>query len=184
MTKSRMMMWTAALLASALLFAGCGGDDDGTTEAASDGGSTSSDGSDVASSGGDDSGSSSSAGAGGTINLGGEEIAIERLWCYFEEQPRAGLGGVFTHTAQGEGVNADGEAVLLDFSRAVAEDGTVEFDLTVDVGDFRSADSVGYRGSGDEITFRDNSASVNTSVVNFDDFNADPIDLSFDLACG
>lgn len=174
-------MWAAALTASALLLAGCGGDDDGNTEAGSDGGSTSSD---AASSGGDDSSSSTGASGGGVINLGGEEIAIERLLCYFEEQPRAGLGGVFTHTAQGQGVNAAGDAVLVDFSRAVAEDGTVEFDLTVDVGDFRSADFVGYRGSGDEIIFGDNSASVNTALVNFDDFDAAPVNLSFDLACG
>jgi hypothetical protein len=177
----------AVVMAAGLLIAGCGSDDDGGSAAGSvsnaDPSGDSSGGvdgdSDDSSDGGGD--APATGGGGGTINLGGEEIAIERLLCFFQEQPRAGLGGVFTHTAQGEGVNAAGEGVLLDFTRAVAEDGTIEFDLTVTVGDFLSGDSVELRDTGDEITFGDNSASVNTEVTDFDN---EPLALSFDLPCG
>ena len=106
---------------------------------------------------------------------------MERLFCFFEEQPRAGLGGVFTHTAQAEGTNAAGEPVLLDMTRAVAEDGTVEFDLSFGVGDVFGDDHVEYGDTGQEIMFGDNSVS-STGDVN--DFETGLVTLTFDLPCG
>ena len=105
---------------------------------------------------------------------------MQPLLCYFEEQPRAGLGGIFTHSAQAQGTNAAGEAVLLDTTRAVAEDGTVEYDLSFGVGDPFGDDYTEYYDTGQEVMFGDNSVSANGDV---DDFESGPVTLTFDLAC-
>jgi hypothetical protein len=183
----------ALAIVGGLLLAGCGGSDDGGTSADPDVSPNTADAAgDEAtnsSAGNDDSGDNSAGdpappveaapSSGGSLLLGGEEVAMEGLLCYFQEQPRAGLGGVFTHTAQAEGTNASGEPVLLDTTRAVADDGTVEFDLTVGVGDFRDGNYVEYFGSGDPV-FGDNSVSASMDV---DDFESGPVALSFDLQC-
>ena len=105
---------------------------------------------------------------------------MQPLLCYFEEQQRAGLGGIFTHSAQAQGTNAAGEAVLLDTTRAVAEDGTVEYDLSFGVGDPFGDDYTEYYDTGQEVMFGDTSVSANGDM---DDFESGPVTLTFDLPC-
>ncbi len=115
--------------------------------------------------------------------LGDEEIAATRVLCYFQEQPRAGLGGVFTHTAQVEGTDAEGTQVLVDLSRAVAEDGTVDEKVIVDIGDPRSDDAVSMSMGGPDgtIAFGDNEVAVDgVEVINFEGGAAV---VTLDLAC-
>lgn len=184
--------WLAASLTLGLIVAGCAGTDD---DASSDGNDADA-GSDPAATvaaapeqtpsgevdltdDGATAGSST-----GSLVLDGEEIPIARLLCYFEEQPRAGLGGVFTHTAQGEGTNAAGEYVLVDMTRARAEDGTIEDDLGVGIGEI-GVDFVEYHAGGPEglIDFGESSAAV--SGVEVADISSDTsFDVTFDLSCG
>lgn len=178
--------WVAILLAASLALASCGSDDDSSVDSSESGADA---GADSDNSEGDDSssGDESSEGedaapapSGGKVIFGGEEISMQPLLCYFEEQPRAGLGGIFTHSAQAEGKNAAGEDVLLDMTRAVAEDGTVEFDLSFGVGDPFSGDYTEFYGTGQEVMFGDNSVSASADV---DDFESGPVTLTFDLPC-
>jgi hypothetical protein len=119
----------------------------------------------------------------GTVTLDGEAISLTRMLCFFEEQPRAGLGGVFTHTAQGQGTDAAGEPVILDMSRARAEDGTVEDDVIVDIGDFTAEDAISLRASGPEglVTFGE--GSVSGDGIEVSDFGEDARVLTFDVPC-
>ncbi|HUW03252.1 MAG TPA: hypothetical protein VMW08_12930 [Acidimicrobiales bacterium] len=172
----------AVLVGLILLVGACG--DDGSDGAS---GAPNADQSDTEPSG--DAGSTAEPSAtpsGGSASFDGEEMTIERVRCFFEEQPRAGLGGVFTHTAQADAVNPAGEAVVIDMSRAVAEDGTVTDDISFDVGDPFGDDFVGYSGGGPEGTldFGDDGVSAaDVEMRNLDDFEASPSVLSFDLSC-
>jgi hypothetical protein len=192
---TRCSTWAGIVFVGGLVLAGCGSSGDGGTSPNPDVTPNTADvvGDDTtdSSAGNDDSGGSSvgddpvvrsdpAPSSGGGVLLDGEEVAMQRLFCFFEEQPRAGLGGVFTHSAQAEGTTASGEPLLLDTTRAVAEDGTVEFDLTVGIGDFREESYIEYFGSGD-VDFGDNSISANMDV---DDFGSGPVSLSVDLQCG
>lgn len=171
--------WAAVPLTVGLALVGCNGDDGGSDSGADADATASTTPAATAGGGSNDGGG----GSAGVMTLGDAEIAIDSLRCFFEEQPRAGLGGVFTHTAQGRGTNADGEGVILDLSRARAEDGTVEDDIIVDIGDPGSDDAVGLRASGPEglIAFGDGSAAA--SGVEVSEFGAEPVTLSFDLPC-
>ena len=62
----------------------------------------------------------------------------------------------------------------------VAEDGTVEFDLSFVVGDPFGDDYTEYRDTGQEVTFGDNSVSANGDV---NDFESGPVTLTFDPPC-
>ena len=177
-----------AVAASLLLFlAACG--DDGSSDAG-DTGASGEDGSpdagDASSGGGETDGAGPSSGGGGTATFGGEEVTITRVRCFFEEQPRAGLGGVFTHTAQADGVDAAGVEVVIDMSRAIDEGGAVENDISFDIGDPFGDDFVGYGAGGADavIEFGDDGVSgSDVALTNFDDFEAQPELLSFDLTC-
>jgi len=122
--------------------------------------------------------------AAGILLLGDEEIAVGRLLCFFEEQPRAGLGGVYTHTAQAQGTNASGQPVLLDLSRARSEDGTVGDDILVDIGAPGSEEAVGLQATGPEGLVQFGEASASAADVAMTDFGDESATLSFDLSCG
>jgi len=188
--------WMAAPLAAALVVAACGGDDDDDATAAPEASEAP-----VATAEATaepeaeaevtaepeaeaETGDQDTSGTAAVVVFGDEEIAMGALLCYFEEQPRAGLGGVFTHTAQAQGTNEAGAAVILDLTRTRDEDGTVGDQLTVDVGDPRGEDFVGYRATGPEgmVTFGE--ATVAADGVEVTDFESDPVPVSFDLACG
>jgi len=188
--------WMAAPLAAALVVAACGGDDDDDATAAAEASEAP-----VATAEATaepeaeaevtaepeaeaETGDQDTSGTAAVVVFGDEEIAMGALLCYFEEQPRAGLGGVFTHTAQAQGTNEAGAAVILDLTRTRDEDGTVGDQLTVDVGDPRGEDFVGYRATGPEgmVTFGE--ATVAADGVEVTDFESDPVPVSFDLACG
>jgi hypothetical protein len=202
--------WMAAPLAAALVVAACGGDDDADATAAAEASeapaataeataepeaeATAEPEAEVTAEpeaevtaepeAEAETGDQDTSGTAAVVVFGDEEIAMGALLCYFEEQPRAGLGGVFTHTAQAQGTNEAGAAVILDLTRTRDEDGTVEDQLTVDVGDPRGEDFVGYRATGPEgmITFGE--ATVAADGVEVTDFESDPVPVSFDLACG
>jgi hypothetical protein len=178
----------AGLLAVGVAVAGCGGDGDSGADQA-DGDATGAPAIEATAAGDGAEATGRNAGLDGadaataSMTLGDEAITMEGLRCFFEEQPRAGLGGVFTHSAQGQGINAAGESVILDLTRARAEDGTVQDEIIVDIGDPAGGDSVSLGASGPEglITFGEASASA--TGVEVSDFGADPITLAFDLAC-
>lgn len=184
--------WVAASLAVGVIVVGCASTDDG-------GGSDGSDadaGADPAASAeatpatatsgeGDATGAQGPSGAStGSLIFGDEAIPIARFRCFFEEQPRAGLGGVFTHSAQGEGTNAAGEAVLLDMTRARAEDDTIEDHLSVGIGDPFGDDYVEYNVGGPEGLIEFGDASAAASDVEVSDFSSDTsFTITFDLPC-
>jgi len=118
------------------------------------------------------------------MTLGDEVIGLDRALCFFEEQPRAGLGGVFTHTLQANATNAAGLPLILDMSRARGEDGTVSDEVTVDIGDPREDDFVGLRGGGPEGVVTFGEASASGTDVSVTDFETDPVNLSFEVTCG
>lgn len=166
-----------------LAAAACGGDDTDDPGAAD--AEPSSDVSDDES-GDADGDAAPSAGGSGTITLDGEELAVDRVGCFFEEQPRAGLGGVFTHTAQASFTTSDGTEAILDVSRARGEDGTVEDDVSVDIGDPFGGDVVSLDGGGPEGTLQFDADSASASQIelkNIEDFQAEPVLLSFELTC-
>lgn len=175
----------AALTALVLLLAGCGddgGEATGGADVTDEQGSADDDGDD-----GDDGGGAGGGGGGpaGTVSLGDEEFTLDNFGCFFEEQPRAGLGGVFTHSAQGSGTNAAGERVVVDMTRARAEDGTVSDGVSVDIGDPSSDDSVSYRANGPEgtIEFGEDSASAQDLSAGSDFGTGETVGLSFELSC-
>ena len=188
--------WMAAPLAAALVVAACGGDDDDDATAAAEASEAPVATAEVSAEpeaeaevtaepeAEAETGDQDTSGTAAVVVFGDEEIAMGALLCYFEEQPRAGLGGVFTHTAQAQGTNEAGADVILDLTRTRDEDGTVGDQLTVDVGDPRGEDFVGYRATGPEgmVTFGE--ATVAADGVEVTDFESDPVTVSFDLACG
>jgi hypothetical protein len=166
------------LVAMLLIVGACGGDDD---DGADDGDASTED------AAGDDSTGAIGGSASGTATFGDEELSIDIVRCYFEEQPRAGLGGVFTHTAQASGTNSEGVEIVIDMSRARGEDGVVSDDISYDVGDpFDQENFVGWGGGGPEGTleFGDDSASgTSVEMMTFDVDGAEPTTLTFDFSC-
>ncbi len=172
-------------LAAGLALAGCSGSDDAGSTTAFEGTSAPEGIASDAVTGAPSTGPLDQAGTpAGSMSLGDEEVAIGSLLCYFEEQPRAGPGGVFTHTAQGRGANADGQPVVLDLSRTRDEDGTVEDQIIVDIGDPTSDDAFSLSALGSEGLIQFGDASAAASDVEVSDFASGPVTLSFDLTCG
>lgn len=182
MMNSTTKLWLAAPLTLGLIVAACSGDDgnDATDAPATTAPDTS-----AAATPGEAAGDEDTAPAigVGVVMLGDEEIAATSVLCYFEEQPRAGLGGVWTHTAQVQGTDADGTGVLVDLSRAVAEDGTVEESVIVDIGEPGSEDAVSMSLGGPDgiVAFGENEVAVNGVEVT--DFEGGATTVTLNLAC-
>jgi hypothetical protein len=180
------------LVAMLLIVGACGGDDDDSADddSADDSDASTGDAADntqPSDDGNDDSTGGAGGGASGTATFGDEELSIDIVRCFFEEQPRAGLGGVFTHTAQASGTNSDGVEIVIDMSRARGEDNVVSDDISYDVGDpFDQETFVGWGGGGPEGTleFGDNSASgTNVEMTTYDVDGAEPTPLTFNFSC-
>ena len=112
----------AAPLAAGLVVAACGGDDEATAEPVATEAPTAA-AVEPEQQGTEDANDDTTANDAGndvdaTATLGDEVISIERTLCYFEEQERAGLGGVWTHTSQAIGTNESGEPVTIGLDRA------------------------------------------------------------------
>lgn len=126
------------------------------------------------------------------MSLGDEVIEFDTVLCFLQPQPRAGLGGTFEFTAQGQGTNAAGEPVLLDVSRATPDpdlgfgDDEPSDDVIIDVGDPR--DPLGYGASGPVGTVELDGSSVSAegvSVTAFTDAGElSELEVSFQLDCG
>ena len=171
--------WLAAPLAMGLVVAACGGDDDTSEDAASEAPASAAAAEDepVANEAEDSTASA------GVIMLGGEEIATERALCYFEEQERAGLGGVWTHTSQVSGTNAAGEPITVGLDRARNEDDTVEDSIYVNIGEPTADDFVGLTAKGSEGLIEFGDSSVSAQDVEVSDFGNDPVSLSVSWDC-
>lgn len=183
--------WLGVPLVAGLALAGCSSDDGGSADSDARAGADPATTANVAPGPtGDEDGDAAAGGAAagpsvGTLTLGDEVIALASFRCFFEEQPRAGLGGVFTHSAQGQGTNAGGEAVLLDMTRARAEDGTVDDDLSVGIGDPFGDEYVELHAGGPEGLIEFGDASAAASGIEVADFGSDSgFVLTFDLSCG
>ena len=182
------------IAAGALALAGCGDDDDTTAEAGADVEDAADDATDEADEATDDEemeeeatdddadeGASGGGGAGSLV-LDGETIELGPGLCFLEEQPSAGGGGSILATAQAEGATADGETVLVDFTRYSDDSQFAGDDVSVDVGPL--GESVSYMGNEPE-----GAVSVDGNVVSATDFplmNADdgsPATVSFTISC-
>lgn len=173
--------WLAAPLAMGLIVAACGGDDDSDTEAPAS--TAAAEEEQPAEDTNDTEAAEDVAASAGVITLGDEEIAIERALCYFEEQERAGLGGVWTHTSQVNGTNAAGEPITVGLDRARNEDDTVEDSIYVDIGEPTSDDAVSLIADGPEGLIEFSDSSVSAEAVEVAEFGSDPISLSISFDC-
>ena len=172
-------LWLTVPLALGLIVAACGSDEDSGDDASTEAPATTAEAAAEQAAPEPQEG-----GAGGTVAmLGEDEIAIERALCFFEEQERAGLGGVWTHTTQVTGTTADGVPVIISLDRARNEDGTVEDSVHVDIGDPASDDFVGLTASGPEGLVEFGDASVSAQDVEVTDFATDPVSLSISFDC-
>ena len=177
--------WLAAPLAMGLIVAACGGDDDSADDAATEAPTDAAAAEDEqpADGGNDTEAAADTAASAGVIMLGDEEIAIERALCYFEEQERAGLGGVWTHTSQVSGSNEAGEPVTVGLDRARNEDETVEDSIYVNIGEPTADDFVGLTADGPEGLIEFGESSVSAQDVEVAEFGSDPISLSISFDC-
>jgi hypothetical protein len=177
--------WLAVPLAVGLVVAACGGDDDsaddGATEAPADAAATEEE--QPADGANDTEAAADTAASAGVIMLGDEEIAIEGALCYFEEQERAGLGGVWTHTSQASGTNEAGAPVTVGLDRARNEDETVEDSVYVNIGEPTADDFVGLTADGPEGLIEFGESSVSAQDVEVAEFGSDPVSLSISFDC-
>ena len=170
--------WLMAPLTIGLIVAACGGDDASDDDATSEAPASVAAQEDAVAQADDDAGDGAA-----VAMLGDEEISIDRALCYFEEQERAGLGGVWTHTSQVTGTAADGEPVVIGLDRARDEDGTVGDSIYVDIGEMGADDIVSLTASGPEGLVDFGDASVSAQDVDVAEFGSDPVSLSISFDC-
>lgn len=175
------------LFGSLLFLAACGGDDDGDSD--SDG-ATDTGGGDAtaaATTDGNSGGGGSSSGGGGsagTLTLGDEVIQLDSARCFLQEQDVVGSPGKILLTGQGFGTLADGNEFVLDFTRFDEDSNFTGDDILVDVGDPRSDDSYGLRGSADLGTVQRDGDTLSASGLTFSNFDAGTeIQGAFELKC-
>lgn len=170
-----------------LVAAGCGDDDDttdatGGDDVVDDGGSDDTSGDDAAGDdgagedAGDDGATSDGAGSGGggTLVLGDETIPLDSARCFLQEQDAAAGGGKILLTGQGMGVNAEGEEVLVDFTRWDEDSDFTGDDILVDIGDPFSGDTESYSFTGDIGAVSVDGSTISASGITFVNFDNDP----------
>lgn len=179
--------WLAAPLAMGLVVAACGGDDDSAddaaTEAPAEAAATEAAAEEPTTEPVDDSADQAPGSGIAVAMLGDEEITIESALCFFEEQERAGLGGVWTHTAQASGTNAAGEPVTIGLDRARNEDETIEDSIYVNIGEPAADDFVGLTADGPEGLIEFGDLSVSAEGVEVGEFGSDPLSLTISFDC-
>ena len=110
-----------------------------------------------------------SAGGASSVTFDGEEIALDALGCYSEEQEVA--GSIMTLTAQASGTNAAGENVIVDFTR-FAPGGTVSEsdDILIDIGPLTDSRTYQANLPFESVTVVDGVLTVSeTTFMSFDD---------------
>lgn len=161
----------ALLLAIA---ASCGSDDDSTSDQRDPNGTEAP---------ADDAGTPDQGGGGGTSTLVIDGVTYETDGgrCHLEPQDSAGGGGQILATAMATFENDEGDQMLLDFTRFDADSMFHGDDISLAVGDF--ADGLSYRTSLDEGTVSVEGSVVSAADVELTEVEADPITISFDIAC-
>ena len=163
-------MLAMASLAVALIAAGCSSD---SSDGADDSGSGDATAADAVPSGG----------ATGTLTLDGEQIELTGGRCYLEEQPAAAGGGSIEATAQADGTDADGDAVLIDVTRFSADNQFAGDDVSITIGDPFDPASVTLSGSSDIGTVSIEDSTVSASQFEVSEDLADTVFIDFTIDC-
>ncbi len=152
--------------------ASCGSDDDSTSDPG-----------DRTEAAVDDAGTADQGGGGGTSTLVIDGVTYETDGgrCHLEPQDAAGGGGQILATAMATFENDEGDQMLLDFTRYDADSMFHGDDISLAIGDF--ADASTYGTSLDEGTVSVEGSVVSAADVELTIFEADPITISFDIAC-
>lgn len=128
------------------------------------------------------SGSSASSGSGaGTLTLGTETITFESSRCFLEEQTAAGQKILWT--AQASGTNAAGDDVVVDVSRYDASSDFAGDDLSIDIGDPRSAAFVEWSGRYAAGVIFLSGKTVSASGIEVDNDDLATQTASFEINC-
>lgn len=170
---------------AAVLFALTGCSSDGS-DGADDGGSSGTTAATDDTSGGGDTGggeSTPSGSASGTLTLDGEEIELSGGLCYLEEQPAAAGGGSIEATAQASGTDADGDEVMIDFTRFSADNQFAGDDVSLTIGDPFSPDARSLSGTSDAGTVSIDGSTVSASDFEVSEDLADTVFISFTIEC-
>lgn len=165
---------------AAVLFALAGCSSDGS-DGADDGGSSGTTAATDDTSGGGESTPSGS--ASGTLTLDGEEIELSGGLCYLEEQPAAAGGGSIEATAQASGTDADGDEVMIDFTRFSADNQFAGDDVSLTIGDPFSPDARSLSGTSDAGTVSIDGSTVSASDFEVSEDLADTVFISFTIEC-
>lgn len=170
----------ALAAAASLALAACGGDDD--EDAGNDAGAASTaesdSGNDAGGDNGDDGGdgddgddgnddAGGGGGGGGTLVLGDETITLDSARCFLQEQDAAAGGGKILFVAQGFGVDAAGDDVIVDVSRYDQDSQFAGDDILVDIGDPFAGDSVGWSARGPEGTVELDGSNLSADDLTF-----------------
>ena len=174
------------LFGSLLLIAACGGDDDSDSDGGDGGGGGGGDATAAATSAGGSGGSLGGGGGagGGSLTLGDEVIELDRARCFLEEQDVVGSPGKILLTGQGFGTTADGDELILDFTRYDEDSDFTGDDILVDIGDFRSSDAQSYAANAELGTVQRDGNTLSASGLTFNNFDAGiEVTGAFELKC-
>lgn len=177
--KTRIARAIATAAAAALLVAGCG-DDGGDSGVAEDAGSPAGGGGE----GGGESTGGELTGGSGTLVVDGEAVELTTVRCFLESQPAAAGGGNILFVVQGEGVDADGEAVLIDVSRFDEGSQFAGDDVEVYVGDVVSGEATELSAGGPAGTVTLDGSNASAEDLPAEDLAAlTQHTVSFDIDC-
>ena len=176
-------LFSVLLLGSLLFLAACGGEEEGDSAGGED--PTVAATTDTGSGGSSPGGGASDGGAGaGSLTLGDEVINLDSARCFLQEQDVAGSPGKILLTGQAFGTNADGEELILDFTRFDEDSNFTGDDILVDIGDFRSGDAQSYAANADLGTVQRDGDTLSASGLTFNNFD-EGIEVmgSFEIKC-